>query len=128
SVSSVVSNTYLWTISGGKFLTDSTKNSVQVRWNTAGNGTINLQQTDNLGCDTLVSKKVYVKVRPAPVISGPATSCRYQSGLTYSVTSNSGSTYSWSITNGIIQSGQNTNSVSVKWLAPGTGTISVTEA
>src|ERR1051326_7719595 len=57
----------------------------------------------------------------------PATSCRHQTGLAYSITNNSGSTYTWSITNGVIQSGQNTNSVSVKWFAPGTGTIYATE-
>ncbi|MBX2903964.1 MAG: hypothetical protein KF872_10450, partial [Chitinophagales bacterium] len=61
-----------------------------------------------------------------PSVITPNTFACANSTVSYAVTNVSGVTYTWSVTGGTIQSGQGSNSISVKWGGAGTGNLSVT--
>jgi ELWxxDGT repeat protein len=75
---------------------------------------------------TLTTVVATVNPAPNPTITGSINTCQ-SSTSTYSVTNVSGNTYNWVVTGGIIQSGQNTNSITVSWGTGASGTIQVTE-
>ncbi len=99
--------------------------------NTLAGGTYTIKAYTNLtgeeqrGNDTSMST-ITIVPKPTPVASGTNPACE-KSTATYSTTLKTGMSYSWSVTGGTIQSGQNTNSISVKWGTVGTASVSVTE-
>ncbi len=84
--------------------------------------------TDN-GCPPLtVDVVVQVQVVPFAAdgpISGPTSVCSNTNGAAYGLPAGSGSTYAWSVGGGIITGGDGTNSITVDWGNPGSGTVSV---
>ncbi len=76
------------------------------------------------GCYDTDTVLVNVVLPPKPQISGAASSCEGERFL-YSTPGASGNTFVWSITGGQIISGQNTNSINVKWTGSGNGNLSV---
>jgi gliding motility-associated-like protein len=58
---------------------------------------------------------VFVRPRPAPVISGSPSVCPGVTGVEYSVTSDPGYVYNWTVDGGVIASGLNTNLIKVDW-------------
>lgn len=63
-----------------------------------------------------------------PSISGPPAVCAGSAGNVYSTALVSGHTYSWNIFGGTINSGLNTNSITVTWGTVGVGWVQVTES
>jgi len=58
---------YIWSVSGGQFVGDSTHNTVQILWTQAGTGVITMQEINHFGnCVSLMSNLV-VTVYPKPV-------------------------------------------------------------
>ncbi|MBK8341161.1 MAG: gliding motility-associated C-terminal domain-containing protein [Flavobacteriales bacterium] len=108
--------------------------ATQFCWNTACDQgqdqpyLFSVSVTDN-GCPPLtIDVVVQVQVQPflgSGPIFGPATVCTGTNGAAYTVPSISGANYQWTITGGTQASGGNTNSITVDWGAPGTGTVSV---
>jgi hypothetical protein len=127
SVAAITGNTYVWSISGGNIISGQNTNSIKVNWLDPGSQTITVLQTNTSNCSTSASKTININSTPEPLISGNTTFCKNDTVL-YSVSSILGNNYSWSVLNGVILSGQNTNSVVIKWTGSGTGRIIVTES
>ena len=96
---------YTWSVPAGVSLVSTASNglSIIVNFTPAFTSTsANICVTANNACGASISRCYTVTSRPAiPVISGPASVCKSQSGVVYSVVPVSGATsYSWSITGG----------------------------
>jgi gliding motility-associated-like protein len=122
----VAGNTYSWSVTGGMISGSSNNSSVNVQWNTAGNVTIAVTQSNSFGCDSTVSIPVTILTIPTPVINGPLNVCEFQT-MTYSASYVSGNTYNWNVTGGTIIA-NNTNSITVNWPSAGNGTVTLTQA
>ncbi|MBI1223592.1 MAG: hypothetical protein GC180_13400, partial [Bacteroidetes bacterium] len=127
SVPSVSGNTYVWDVSGGAFVGDSTSNSVNILWGSVGTGTVSVTQTSGFGCDSTVSSDVTIVYTPMPVISLPNDTACENKIYNYSVTPAAGETFSWSVNGGSIIGSSTGDNINVLWAGPGTGTVSVTE-
>ncbi len=57
-------NTYSWTVTGGSLVSGQNSNSINVRWNTSGAGTLQLIETNNATCKDTASKIVNVSALP----------------------------------------------------------------
>jgi hypothetical protein len=75
------------------------------------------------GCKTS-SDTLFLTVnnKPTPIITGKDSICENAPEF-YSTTANLNRTYNWQVTGGIINAGQSTNSIEVKWSNAGLGTI-----
>jgi PKD domain len=88
-------------------------------------GSFNVKLCIN-GTTNCITKPVIVNAPPpAPVITGPASSCGNQTA-TYSVPAAPGLSYSWTATNGTINGSSTGSSVSITWNGANTGVVSVT--
>ncbi len=126
---SVVNNgtdTCLWRVTGGNIIGSATASTVKVVWSGPGTGTIQITQTAPFGCDSTVSSSVTIQRTPAPVISGPDSTCQNKK-YNYSVTNITGDTYNWQVTGGTIIGSTTGNSIQVAWGLPGNGTVRVTQ-
>jgi gliding motility-associated-like protein len=108
--------------------------ATQFCWNTACDQgqdqpyLFSVSVTDN-GCPPLtIDVVVQVQVQPflgsGPIL-GPTTVCTGTTGAAYTVPSIAGANYQWTLAGGTQAGGGNTNSITVDWGAPGTGTVSV---
>ncbi|GIV54999.1 MAG: hypothetical protein KatS3mg039_1517 [Candidatus Kapaibacterium sp.] len=124
-------NSYLWTVTGGTISGANTNNQVTVVWGSAGAGTITVREQVGAmfgsGCWTQVTANVTIQPLPNPVITGPATVCRYTQQSYAVQTPNASNTYQWTITNGQIVGASTNSSVTVLWYGVPSGTIAVTE-
>jgi len=121
--SSVAGSTYSWTSSPTGFISTSSNPSVSPGVTT----TYTLTETSIHGCIKSNSVLIVVKPAPTPSISGDNDICEDSTAEIYTTAFVSGDSYLWTVSGGTIQSGQNTNTVSVKWGSAGTGIISVKE-
>ncbi len=74
--------------------------------------------------DTITVDTPYIRAL-VPVIAGDTNVKNHDDTVYYSTGKQPGFTYQWTVTNGIIISGQGTDSVRVKWLTRGPGSIEV---
>jgi gliding motility-associated-like protein len=119
-------DSYLWSVNNGAIVSGQGTNSIDILWGTAGVGTVSITQTSSLGCDSTVLDSIVILYTPAPVISGPDSTC-HNKIYTYTTPAVGGDTYSWSVNNGTIITGQGTNSVDILWGTAGVGTVSITQ-
>ncbi|MGZ5283303.1 MAG: PKD domain-containing protein, partial [Bacteroidia bacterium] len=125
---SVSGNSYEWFVTGGTIDSGQATNRIWVTWLGTGSGKVAVKETNILGCDTTVEvSNIKINPRPAPVLKGDTTVCRNTKSNIYSTPLVTGNKYVWTVTGGVIESGQNTNQVSVNWLHSDTGSIAVTE-
>ena len=96
----------------------------------APTGTYYIKGSLSGGCSDIKPVTVTANVQPVPLVTGPSPVCETISGstATYSTPAIAGHTYSWTVIGGTIATGQGTNLITVTWTAPGTGSVSVTEA
>lgn len=113
---------YIWTLPTGLTITTGNNtNSITVNFGTSAmSGTITSQ--GNNGCGTgSVSANYTITVNPLPAMAGPitgtATPCQGQTGITYSVSAITNATgYIWTLPTGaIVATGVNTNSITVNF-------------
>ncbi|MBS3914537.1 MAG: gliding motility-associated C-terminal domain-containing protein [Bacteroidetes bacterium] len=121
--------TYSWKATGGSILGSNTGSSVNINWNTQGNGFVVLTVTNSNGCvsepDTF---RVFVSHPNTPPITGPNSVCPNNSGIEYYIDPDQkGSVYRWFITGGAQASGALTSKITVDWFGKGTGAVKVLE-
>lgn len=123
-------STYLWTVTGGNFVGGiNNASTVNVQWTGIGQQTLAVRETTTgTNCFMDASINVDVTRQPTPSIVGATTVCT-EDDVTYSTASVPGSTYTWSLplAGGTFLTATNTNSVMVRWTAPGARSVSVTE-
>lgn len=127
SVQNIAGHTYAWAVTGGAITAGQGSNSLTVSWGGLGAGTVTLQQSSPLGCDTTVSYSVNILNKPNPSISGPSPVCANASGQVYTTANTPGNNYLWTVTGGAIAAGQGSNSITVTWGAAGNGLITLQE-
>ncbi|GHN02786.1 hypothetical protein WSM22_42750 [Cytophagales bacterium WSM2-2] len=132
-------STYAWSVTNGTIVSNS-NNGVTINWGSAGNGSVQVTETNVSGCqNTPVTLPIVVHAIPAkPTIIGNSSTCVDGAGQIgqYNVSSiTSGSSYVWGRTiNGIAQPfsaivlGSSPTPVSFNWNNPGLEIVSVYEA
>lgn len=125
-------NNYIWTVNGGIITSGGgTGNDfVIVSWNNPGLKSVEVNYTNSLQCTGFPSKILSLTVHSLPlsdISEGTGPNC--ESALhEYSVPLDTACTYTWSISpssRGVITAGQGTNTITVRWSAPGTTNLSV---
>jgi gliding motility-associated-like protein len=128
-VGQVLGDNYLWTVTGGNIATGQGTNAITVNWGTPGVGTVSVQQSNPLGCDTTVLINVTLLPQPTPTITGPTPICATATNAVYTTPFVGGNSYTWTVVGGSIASGQGSNAIIVNWNGvPGTGIITLTES
>jgi hypothetical protein len=93
-----------------------------------GVSTITWTVTDACGNISTCTTTVTINPLPAPLITGPDTSCVNTGTVTYSTPQVGCNTYNWTISEGGTIIGSSTgNSIVVQWTTAGTKTVTVTE-
>lgn len=108
---------------GGTIVNGQSTDTVNVKWDSTGQGILQLIQTNKAGCDTVVKDSVTVSQLPSPQIQGKDTVCAFTANHLYHTTAKAGHQYRWTIANGQIQTLANRQQVKVKWLKAGQGTL-----
>lgn len=117
---------YQWSATGGSVELGQGTNSVQIRWTSTGAGTVSLtERNTTTNCSNSSIRQIQVNPAPTPVISGSTIACTGQD-FSYSAGQPS-SSVQWVVNGGVVTNGQNTNAVTIRWSAPGVGSIRVTE-
>jgi hypothetical protein len=114
----------LWNLSAGQILSGQGSSSLSIKSSVVGQA--KLMVIDSIkfsGCKTS-SDTLFLTVnnKPTPIITGKDSICENAPEF-YSTTANLNRTYNWQVTGGIINAGQSTNSIEVKWSNAGLGTI-----
>ncbi len=96
----------------------------------ATTGTYYIKGTLAGGCADIKPVVVNVNPIPTPIITGPTPVCQSINGstATYTTPNVPGNSYTWVVAGGTIATGQGTNTITVTWITPGAGSVSVTEA
>jgi gliding motility-associated-like protein len=115
---------YHWQVTNGTISGANNMSSVNVLWNTNGNGTLTLTEVSPDGCDSSVTYNVVINPVPIPLISGNSLPCIYSQELLF-VQQETNVVYSWTVTGGEILQ-DNGNSVIVNWITPGFGNATIT--
>lgn len=122
-------STYLWSVTGGAVIMDDSSETVTVKWDTAGTGTLSVQEQNACTGDTFT---MGILINPLPdsslAISGPDTACQGENGVPYSVTGgNVTSTFGWVASGGTQSSGGTTRNATIDWTGMGTARVGVYE-
>lgn len=115
---------YLWSVTGGTISAGQGTDTLLVNWGSAGPGTVSLTDTNIFGCPG-TPQLINITINPvpaSPVISGNDTLCQNELAV-YTIPAVAGVQYNWTAVNGIIQSGVNTNSITIQWVTAGTGQV-----
>jgi len=122
-------NSYLWSVTGGYFITDSTQSSVEIQWGTAVDlGFLTLIKTNIVnGCsDTNV---VQISLKSAPltqIISGTSRACL--AGIyTYRAGSSTVVPSVWNVFGGSLLSNSDNSTAYVLWSQLGKGWVELTK-
>lgn len=116
-------HSYTWTVTGGTIQSGAGSDSITVKWNNSGTGTVQLKESNVSSCDSSVTKNIHIDPRPSPAISGKDTACAFTSGQAYTTANKSGYSYSWTVTGGTITSGRGTDSITVDWQGADSGNV-----
>lgn len=110
---------YTWSVTGGTIIGQNDTNFVNVLWGIAG-GSITLTAINVTNCDSIITQTITNLAMQKPSITGTLNVCNASAfQQVYTVPNNVGNTYQWQITNGALISGQNSNSVTVRWNGSG---------
>jgi alpha-tubulin suppressor-like RCC1 family protein len=119
-------SSYNWVVPSGWGITANTGTSITVsRPASFVSGTISVTAVNTCGNSTARTLSVSALPATPATISGPATVCVNQTGISFTTTATAGLSYTWTVPTGAtITSGQGTASVIVNW-GSSSGTVSV---
>lgn len=117
-VNSDTTHTFSWSVSGGTITKGSGTDSITVEWGGSGNGTVNLTETNNKGCDTSVSKNINIDPKPEPVIQGFKEFCEGEDKFVYLNSFDTDKHYKWQVIGGHIVNDKPRDTIHIKWSAP----------
>lgn len=116
--------TYQWTASTGLFTGVATDDTATISFAQGGSHTISLKITNAItGCDSSITKTIFVDSLPISIISGNNPVCEGSIGNVYQAVSNSLYSYTWVPTLGTITAGAGTNAVTIDWPTAGSGNL-----
>ena len=119
SISGMPNSTFLWTVNGSSDnITGQGTNSIRIFWDTPGNQTLSVVETNIFGCSgSIVNELVLINPKPnTSLISGPIAICpENTTNHPYSVTGDLTSTFNWDVEGALNFSGNPSSSISVDW-------------
>lgn len=115
---------YTWQITGGSIVSASSDTLVNIKWNSAGSGSIKITASNINGCDSIKTYPVTINPTPIPVITGAASVCAGKY-FSYKVNSAASNTYLWTVAGGSIVGSSTDSTVLIKWGTAGSGTVTV---
>ncbi len=116
-----------WSVVNGTLITKPRHNVVLIRWDSVGQGFVRLRRTTIGGCTDTVSIKVDIFEKPVANITGPGE-VRIEDVVIYKTRRNSSFFgVQWKVTNGAIIGESNRDSVTIAWIYPGVGKVSVVQ-
>ena len=87
-------NSYKWKVTGGTIVSGQTNDTVIVKWNTSGSGTIKLVETNANGCSDSTTTSITINTAPVVGIGSASSICK-GSSVKVGATGTAGHTYSW---------------------------------
>lgn len=118
---------YQWKVVGGIITSGNNTSTISVDWNNATQGTLSVKLINSCFSDTTFYDTVLIQPSPNPMITGPLTVCANSEPATYS-TIGVGPNFDWSVIGGTIISGQNSDTIKVKWNSTGIGQVKLIES
>ncbi|MES2656348.1 MAG: PKD domain-containing protein [Bacteroidota bacterium] len=113
---------YVWQLGNGD---TSSQRSPNYSYTTPNTYTVQLLVTANNKCVDTTTRTITVLTNPTIGTITGSNNANIVNPFAYSIPTQTNATYNWSIQNGTIQSGQNTNAISVMWTSKGTGKLGV---
>ncbi|MEI7660771.1 MAG: FG-GAP-like repeat-containing protein [Bacteroidota bacterium] len=111
---------YSWSVTGGEILSGQNTAAVQIRW--TGNSAGQVGLVTNKGTYELEVNIIPVAV---PLLSGPQAVCTTDTSLCFIAGNLLHMTCYWTVDGGTILSGQDSDTITVRWGSPGTGRITL---
>ena len=119
--------TYQWSCSTGTYSGSTSLDSAVISFTQTGTHTLSLTVTDTVtGCDSTITKQVFVDSLPVGSVVGNTPVCEGSLGYVYTATYNASYGYSWATFGGTIVSGASTNVATVNWPTAGSNNVQVT--
>ena len=116
SLPQVVGSTYNWTVTGGELVQGQGTRTIQVKWTSAGSGTLSAELENRCGKSSKINFPVQVLTKPAqpsPIIGETLVAFGVQN---YAVDQITDLDYRWTLPEGgKIISGQGTHRIQVQW-------------
>jgi len=124
SVANNAGSSYNWTVSGGTVTSGAGTSTIQVLWNTVGQQSVNVTETNN-GCTGIAQTfSVTVNLQPSPVVSGVTSICAGFTSI-YTTPQIGGASYMWTVTGGTLATSNGVHEVGILWSSAGAGTVRV---
>lgn len=120
---------YLWSVNGGYFITDSTKSNVQIEWGTSQEyGYLTLIKTNILNaCSDTTTVQIALKSAPlTQIIAGQSKACIAEIAE-YTAASSSVVPSNWNVYGGSLLPNSNNNTAYVLWTQLGKGWVELTK-
>jgi gliding motility-associated-like protein len=114
-----------WIVTGGSIASYQGDSAITVVWGVQGNGTVQVRQTNQWGCDSVASLGIVIQPTPVPVISGPDSSCEHKTAV-YRAFNVVSELLVWNVAGGMITFNQGDTLIGVLWDSAGAGIISLT--
>lgn len=118
--------TYLWACNTATFNGATSLDSAVISFTQTGTHTLSLTVIDAVtGCDSTITKQVFVDSLPIASIAGNTPLCEGSLGEIYTTTYNASYGYSWATLGGTIVSGGSSNAATVNWPTIGSNYVQV---
>lgn len=118
-------STYSWTVTGGLVVGGTTANTLVVKWNNCGTGSVAVTEANSFGCAQNYALPVAILARPVPAIIGSNTGCVSNIANTYSAPFIANTNYIWNVSGGTITSVNGPNSIDIAWNNSGMNTVTL---
>ena len=125
TVNSSPGSSYNWTVTGGLVIGGTTSNTLNVKWNTTGTGSITVTETNSFGCAQTNTLPVSILARPIPQINGSSTGCVSNIPNTYSAPWIANTNYIWNVSGGTIVGVNSSNSIDIAWNTSGNNAVTL---
>lgn len=121
-------SSYTWSVKGGKILSGSNTDQVDVKWGNVDTGFVYVVEKNKNGCISDTAELAVIQSKAiADTVMGSPSVCPNSKGVDYRTNNQFGSTYQWFITGGKQVSGGNSAAIKVDWGGKTLGKVQVIE-
>ncbi|MBK5284888.1 MAG: gliding motility-associated C-terminal domain-containing protein [Bacteroidia bacterium] len=125
AVNATAGSAYSWMVDAGTIVGSTTSSSIDVNWNSMGQQSVTVTETNSSGCSQMSSLPVIVMVRPVPQIIGSGNGCVNSTASDYYSPLIGSTNYFWSVSGGTVMSVNGPNSISVQWNSTGSNSVTL---
>lgn len=118
-------STYNWSVTGGIVIGGTTANTLVVKWNNVGTGSVAVTEANSFGCAQNYALPIAILARPVPDVSGSSTGCVGNIASTYSAPWIANTNYIWNVSGGTIVGLNSPYSINVAWNNSGINNVTL---